>query len=226
MRVSAIVLAAGKGIRLKSRLSKPLVRIKGRPMLIYSLRVLDSQPGIREIIVVGNKSNLKAITAAVKKYKISRVTAVVQGGLRRQDSVSSGLRYVDKDAELVLVHDAARPFINRLLVSRLIKETMRHGAAIYGVAVKSTIKKADGRNFLVRRTISRNNLWEIQTPQVFRRDLILAAYRRFGRQDATDDAMLVEKLGASVRIVEGPCRNIKITTPEDLLIANAIAKRG
>ena len=225
MRVSAIVLAAGRGRRLKSRLSKPLARINAKPILIYSLEVLSRQSGIREIIVVANKNNLRAITTLVKKYRIPKVAAVILGGSRRQDSVANGLKCLDKNTDLVLIHDAARPFIKRCLVSRLIKEAGRHGAAIAGVRVKSTIKQAGIRNFLVEKTVSRQGLWEIQTPEVFRRDLILEAYRRFGSQDVTDDAMLVEKLrGSKVKIVEGSCRNIKITTPEDLRIAAAICK--
>ncbi len=226
MRVSAIVLAAGKGLRFKSRVSKPLAKINARPLIIYSLAVLSRQAGVKEIIVVANRNNLNGISAAVKKYKIPRVSAIIQGGLRRQDSVANGLRHIAKDTDLVLIHDAVRPFIDGKLVARLFKQALRYGAAIAGVAVNSTIKKAGRRNLLVERTVCREGLWEIQTPQVFRRDLILAAYRRFGREDATDDAGLVEKLGAKVKIVKGSYRNIKITAPEDLAVAAAIAAAG
>jgi len=225
MRVSAIVLAAGKGKRFKSRISKPLAKIQARPMLVYSLKVLSAHPEIKEIIVAANKNNLKAVVALIKEYRILKVAAVVLGGLRRQDSVACGLRCLHKDTKLVLIHDAARPFIDKRLVSHLIKEAGHWGAAIAGVALKSTLKKA-GRDFLVEKTVSRQGLWEIQTPQVFRRDLILKAYSRFGQEDVTDDAMLIEKLGGRVRLVEGSCRNIKITAPEDLEIAAAIAGKG
>ncbi|MFA4984458.1 MAG: 2-C-methyl-D-erythritol 4-phosphate cytidylyltransferase [Candidatus Omnitrophota bacterium] len=223
MRVSAIVLAAGRGLRLKTRLSKPLVRIKDKPVIIYSLEALISHPGVDEIIVVANRGNLRAITALIKKYRLAKIRTVTLGGARRQDSVSSGLRCLGKNTDLVLIHDAARPFLEKCFISRLIREAAKYGASILGIPVKSTLKKTSGSSRLVERTVSRQGLWEIQTPQVFRRDLLLESFSRFGREDVTDDAMLAEKLGVKIKIVEGSSRNIKITSPEDIRIAAAIA---
>ena len=228
--VSAIVVAAGKGERLKSKIPKPLFKINKKPVIIYSLEALNKCSFIKEIIIVGNSQNIRGITRVIKEYRIDKALWIVKGGLRRQDSVKNGLGIIDNQSEMVLIHDAARPFIDVKSVSAVIAEAKRSGAAILGVPVKATVKelRAEGSGLrakhIVKRTLDRNRLWEIQTPQVFRKDLILKAYNRFGDIDVTDDAMLVEKLGAKVSIVPGLYKNIKITTPEDLLIAQAILK--
>lgn len=227
MFTSAIVVAAGSGVRLGGRVPKAMVAINSRPAVIYSLDVLSRHPGIREIILVVNSTMLLPVSSAIKKYRIKRIKSVVLGGARRQDSVLNGLRAVAVDSQLVLVHDAARPFINKAMVSALIKEAKKSQAAIAAVPVKNTVKESVVRrsSFVVRRTIDRQNLWEVQTPQVFKKSLLLSAYKRFGKGDVTDDAMLVEKMGRPVKIVPGAYSNIKITTPEDLVIAEAIARR-
>lgn len=235
---TAIVLAAGRGRRFGAKISKALARIKSIPVIIYSLEVLSRCADIKEIIVAVNPSNRKEIQGLIKKYKIAKVSHIVSGGRRRQDSVLNGLSQVDQGSKLVLIHDGVRPFISREVVSLLIKEAAKSGAAILGVPVKVTIKEATTpprhpaspagghitRRVVVKRTLDRKNLWEIQTPQVFRKGLLVKAYKKFGRIDATDDAMLVEKLAARVSIVMGSYDNIKITTPEDLAIAEAIIK--
>jgi 2-C-methyl-D-erythritol 4-phosphate cytidylyltransferase len=136
--------------------------------------------------------------------------------------VANGLKAIGPQADLILIHDAARPFITKGLVSSVIKEARKAGAAIAAVPVKATIKKVKNGS-VVEKTLDRGKLWEIQTPQVFKKDLILKAYKKFKRIPATDDAMLVERLGAKVSVVLGSYSNIKITTPEDLIIAKGIA---
>lgn len=243
MFVSAILLAAGKGERLKSRTPKPLVRLNSRPIIGYSLRVFSAHPEVKEIIVVVNKANSQSIVRNISRYRIKKVTHIVKGGLRRQDSVYNGLRAIDKTSDLILIHDSARPFIDKKMLSRVIREARLWGAAIVGVPLVPTVKKVTpsislgtpfGRTSqghrvtskaFVKETLDRKNLWEVQTPQAFRRDLLLKAYKKFRRFPVTDDAMLVEKLGAKVAIVNGSYANIKITTPEDLVIAGALAKR-
>lgn len=223
MYVTAIVVAAGKGLRLKSKIPKPLVKINSRPVIIYSLSTLSRHPSIKDIIVVANRNNLEDIRGKIRQYRINKVRAVVLGGRLRQDSVFNGLKKIDSRTDLVLIHDAARPFATENLISSLIKTAKAYGAAIAGVPVKATIKKTRGQNKVVEKTIERNALWEIQTPQVFKKELILKAYKKFGNIGVTDDAMLVEKLKRSVRVVLGAYNNIKITSPEDLMIARAIA---
>ncbi len=231
MYVTAIVLAAGKGLRFKSRIPKPLVKINSQPLIIYCLNTLSKHPYVKDIVVVVNPDNFSGILSRIRKYKIGRIKKVVLGGRLRQDSVFNGLKAVDIKSGLVLIHDAARPFIAKNTISRLIKEAGRRGVAIAGVPVKATIKRVTGYGlrvtgkFLVKETIDRNNLWEIQTPQVFKKDLLLRAYKKFGDSEVSDDAALVEKLGVKASIVPGSYNNIKLTTPEDLIIAEAIASR-
>lgn len=219
------MLAAGKGVRLQSKIPKPLARINSKPVIIYSLETLSRYPSVKDIILVVNSKNSKSIIKEVKKRRIKKIEKIIQGGRRRQDSVFNGLKALDNDTHLVLIHDAARPFIDKHTLTALIKTAKNSGAAIAGVPVKATIKRVSGK-FIVRKTIEREGLWEIQTPQVFKKDLILMAYKKFGKQDATDDAMLVERLGEKVSVVLSSYNNIKITTPEDLKLAKVIAKRG
>lgn len=256
MYLSAIVLAAGKGERFsrsnistvrsgiptcvikmiesgKSPVSKLLVKINRKPIIIYSLNILSRHPLVKEIVLVVNALNRGKIVEAVKKYRIPKISRIVEGGVHRQDSVYNGLKAIDKKADLVLIHDAGRPFIDRKAVDSAVKAADKYGAAIVGVPLKSTIKKGtrtpghqDTGSVIVEKTIDRSNLWEIQTPQVFKKDMILKAFQKFAHQYVTDDAMLVEKLGQPVVVVPGSYCNIKITTPEDLIIAEAISKKG
>jgi len=229
--VTAIVLAAGRGLRFKSKITKPLIEIKSSPIIIYCLEIFSRHPYIKDIIVVANSKNLKSIINKIDQYRIGKIRDIVLGGKRRQDSVAKGLKAVDSRTDLVLVHDAARPFIDKEIVSALIKEAKKSGAAIAGVPVKVTVKEATKpqshkatSGAIVKRTLNRNSLWEVQTPQVFKKELILKAYKKFGKREVTDDASLVERLGAKVKIIRGPHYNIKITTPSDLILAEAIAK--
>lgn len=232
MYVSAIVLAAGKGVRFNSRIPKPLVEIDSQPLVIYCLKILSAHPQIKEIIIVTNPLTRGPILKKIGQYGILKVKEVVLGGIRRQDSVNNGLKAVNNSAGLVLIHDGVRPFLNKKMISSVIAEAGRCGAAIAGVPVKATIKKINSRKskspkkeeVIVEKTVNRDNLWEIQTPQVFKKELIVKAYKKFSGKEVTDDAMLVEKLGINVMVVMGSYINIKVTTPEDLVMAEAILK--
>lgn len=226
MGVSAILLAAGESKRLKGKISKVILKLNSCPVIAYSLHVLNGHPQIKEIVVVGNPANVEDLRAILKQNKIHKPSKVILGGKRRQDSVLKGLKAISHKADFVLIHDAARPFITKGLISSVIKEARVAKAAIIGVPVKSTIKRltASGKRQAVKETIDRKNLWEVQTPQVFSRKLILKAYEDFGAHKVTDDAMLVEKSGKRVKMVVGSHYNIKITTPEDLIIAKGIAR--
>ena len=244
MYVTAIVLAAGKGLRFSrpnsftvrggipthkskmvesgiSGVPKPLVEINSKPIIIYCLKIISKHPSIKDIVVVVNAQIRNRIIKAIKRYRISKIIRVVAGGRRRQDSVYQGLGAIDERTDLVLIHDGVRPFITKGIITSVIKKAKDTGAAIVGVPVKATVKEVSSK-FVVKRTLERDNLWEIQTPQVFGKDLILRAYEKSGNADVTDDAMLVEKLGAKVSAVLGSYDNIKITTPEDLRLAEAI----
>jgi len=228
MQAVAIVPAAGLGVRLKSRQSKPLVKIKGIPLIVYTLKALSRHPQIKEIIVAANPLNIRQINSAIKKFRIRKVSKVVLGGATRRISVENALAALAENTELVLVHDAVRPFIRQGTISRVIGRAVRCGAAIVGVPVKATIKKVAALNRtvgIVKETVDRQRLYEIQTPQVFRKDLILKAYKKFGDRGVTDDSALVERLGVKVALVLGSYDNIKITTAEDLQVAEAILSR-
>ncbi|MFH1191422.1 MAG: 2-C-methyl-D-erythritol 4-phosphate cytidylyltransferase [Candidatus Omnitrophota bacterium] len=222
--LSAIIVAAGQGRRLKTAACKPLVKIGKLPAIIYSLSTLDKNPDIDEIIVVVSVKNQRSITRLIKSYSFKKNINFVLGGRRRQDSVYNGLKMVRENSDWVLIHDSARPFIDRATIAKVILAAKKTGAAIVAVKPKATVKFSQ-KNNIVKNTLDRDHLWEAQTPQVFKKELILRAYKKYAQDKVTDDASLVEKLGADVLIVQGKYENIKITTGEDLLFAELIAKR-
>ena len=224
MYVSVIVLAAGKGRRLKSPVSKALVKIGNKDLLLYCLEAFSRHPSIKEIIVAVNTGNRQAILKEIKRFPALKIKCLVLGGKERQDSVKNALGCLAPEAEIVLVHDAARPFVDQGSISRVIIAVKQWGAAIPAVPVKATLKRVSSE-LTVKETIDRSRIWEVQTPQGFRRKIIDQAFKRFGKFPVTDDAMLVERLGKKVKVVMGSYLNIKVTTPEDLLIAGAIAKQ-
>jgi len=238
IRASAVVVAAGSGRRFKSKVPKVLINLGKKPILIYSLLELAGHPQVRDIVVVANAASLEQIKRIIKKYRIKKINSLVLGGERRQDSVLRGLNAVKGNAQLVLIHDAVRPFIGRKEITAVIEEAGKTGAAILAVPVKATIKRVKkniNAESLVERgprvvgaveeTLKRDELWEVQTPQVYKKFLVIQAYARFGGEMATDEASVVEKAGIKVSVVNGSYFNIKITTPEDLIIAEGILKK-
>lgn len=223
--VSAILLAAGEGRRLNSSVSKPLVKIGRHAIVFYSLRTLSKHPGIGQIIAVVNRANRQAIAKIIKNYSFKKIKAIVLGGRRRQDSVYNGLKAISRDSKWVLIHDSARPFVHAGAVTKVIRQAKKYGAAILAVRPKATIKSSRPDN-TVAETFNRDKLWEIQTPQVFEKGLLLKAYKKYSKAKVTDDASLVEKLGKRVKVVKGSYGNIKITTNEDLLFARVISRKA
>ena len=222
--LSAIILAAGKGKRLNNAVPKPLVKIGRNPAIIHSLSSLDKHPDIDEIIIVLSPANQREIFKVIKSRPFKKIKSFVLGGLRRQDSVYNGLKAVNKKSDWVLIHDSARPFIDSKSITKVILAAQKSGAALLAVKPKSTIKFSRKGN-IVTETLNRDKLWEAQTAQVFKKDILLEAYKKYSKSNVTDDASLVEKLGKRVEIVEGDYGNIKITTTEDLLLAGLIIKR-
>lgn len=225
MKIVAVVPAAGKGIRLKKRTPKPLVLLDKYPIIIHTLKALSRSGLINNIVLVVDKDYLSRFKSEVKKNKLNKIKKIVSGGQHRFDSVRNGILSVDSDADLILIHDAVRPFIAQKIIKDSIVAANKIGACVVAVPVKSTIKEVKLSNLLVKKTLDRNVLWEIQTPQVFKRDVILKAYKSNKNRLAFDDTSLVEKLGKDVKIVRGSYENIKITTPEDLLFAKALLKK-
>jgi 2-C-methyl-D-erythritol 4-phosphate cytidylyltransferase len=229
-RVVAVVPAGGTGKRMGADTPKQFLILGGVPMLLHSLRALERAPSVSEVVlVVPKQEQTRALTDVVERYGLKKVLKVVPGGATRQESVHHGLNEVDEDAEIVVVHDAVRAFVTENLIERSVEAARRHGGAIAAVPMKDTPKQV-GADRLIQRTLDRNELWLAQTPQTFRRALIVEAYRKaeIDHVHGTDDAALVERLGHKVAIVEGSWENIKITTPEDMVLAEAIlaARKG
>lgn len=225
MKISAILPAAGLGLRIKSKIAKPLILLDGLSIIIHTLKIFEVHPLINEIILVFNFKDIPELKKLISKSGIKKAKVIVEGGPTRRESVQNGLKHVSVDSELVLIHDGVRPFIEGEVITKAIEAAKKYGAVVVGLPVKSTIKKVKINNLEVESTLKRDELWEIQTPQVFKKDLIMQAYNNSDGIDALDDAFLVERLGHRVTLIEGSCLNIKITTPEDLLLAQAILRQ-
>ena len=213
--ISVIIVAAGESKRMGVGIRKPYLTLKGKPVLRYSIDVFRGIPSVKEIIIAVNPRDTQRTENIIKGLKDIRT---VVGGARRVDSVFNALMATDNQSRIILVHDAARPFVSRRDVLRLINQVRQSGAAILAVPVKDTIKKARMTNdeWRIMETITpRESLWAAQTPQGFRRDWLIRAYQDIG-VNVTDDASLVEMMGLPVRIVRGSEENIKITTKADI----------
>ena len=224
IKVTAIVPSAGRGVRFKSKERKPFAKLNGKPLLSYVLKTLDASPLIKDIVLVTDKYSSEKARLLIKRYGVRKVRHIVGGGRTRLDSVKNGLEYVGSDSSFILIHDGVRPFLDKEIIKKTLNEALKFGASVSAVPVKATIKVA-GRKNLVKYTPSRKSLWEVQTPQVFRKDLILKAYKKVKRGKLfTDDAALLESIGVKVKLVRGNYKNIKITTTEDMNIASALLK--
>lgn len=218
----AVVLAAGQGKRMKSRIQKQFLLIKEKPVLYYTLQAFEKSPLISGIILVTGKEEIEYCRQEiVEKYGFAKVKKIVAGGKERYHSVYEGLKAVE-GAEYVFIHDGARPFVDHAMLERLYGAVKEYGACVAGMPVKDTIKLSDEKGFAAQ-TPERNRVWQVQTPQTFDYPLIRDAYEKLMEEKlegVTDDAMVVESMtDHKVKLVEGSYRNIKITTPEDLEIA-------
>lgn len=221
-KYAAIVLAAGSGKRMNSKVHKQYLIIQDRPVLYYSLKAFEDSAVDEIVLVVGKGEEEFCRKEIVDKYGISKVKAIVEGGKERYHSVFEGLKQT-RDADYVLIHDGARPFVNQDIIRRCMQEVQKYQACVVGMPVKDTIKIADEEGY-AKQTPDRKNVWMIQTPQTFSYALIYEAYEEMLKTEdtaITDDAMVLERIkGKKSKLIEGSYRNIKITTPEDLLIAN------
>ena len=221
-KYAAIVLAAGSGKRMNSQVHKQYLIIQDRPVLYYSLKAFEDSAVDEIVLVVGKGEEEFCRKEIVDKYGISKVKAIVEGGKERYHSVFEGLKQTS-DADYVLIHDGARPFVNQDIIRRCMQEVQKYQACVVGMPVKDTIKIADEEGY-AKQTPDRKNVWLIQTPQTFSYALIYEAYEEMLKTEdtaITDDAMVLERIkGKKSKLIEGSYRNIKITTPEDLLIAN------
>jgi len=214
-----VIVGAGQGRRAGCVVNKIFLKVGGTPLVDYVLEVFARIPGRIETVLVVNSADYGSRVLGEERLRRFGVSKVVTGGRRRSDSVAAGVRAASEGAELILIHDAARPFVSRKKVLEVLKAAQRFGAAILAVPVCDTLKSGKKT---VSATVTREGLWQAQTPQVFRRELILEAIERFGREGGSDDSEMVERLGVRVVIVEGESTNIKVTTPEDVTLAKKL----
>jgi 2-C-methyl-D-erythritol 4-phosphate cytidylyltransferase len=219
-KAAAIIVAAGEGKRMRG-IDKVFAPLLGEPVLVRATRPFQECESIGQIVVVVSGENENHCRRLIAGKEWSKVTDVCLGGKRRQDSVAAGLEML-RNHDWVVVHDGARPLVTVDLIERGLKAAIETGAAVAAVDVTDTIKVAD-KNDIVSQTLPRQNLRAIQTPQVFRLDLLQLAHRQH-YTDVTDDAAMLEKMGHKVKLFTGSYDNIKITTPEDLNIAEVLLR--
>ena len=229
MKCTAIILAAGQGKRMKTKVQKQFLMLQGKPLLYYSLACFQKSDEIQEIVVVTGKESIDYCRSEIiEKYGFTKVKSIAEGGKERYDSVYAGLEACSADTDYVFIHDGARPFVTEDIIKRTKEVAVTYQACIAGMPSKDTVKIIDENN-MVSATPERSRVWSVQTPQVFLYSLIKEAHdtaRSVSMQGITDDAMVVEQYkNTPVHIVEGAYGNIKITTPEDILVAEKILEK-
>lgn len=227
-KTTAVILAAGQGKRMHSNTHKQYLLIKDKPVLYYSLKAFEDSMIDDIVVVVGKGEEKFCEKEMIDKYGFCKIRAIVEGGAERYHSVAYGIRSINWACNYVFIHDGARPFVNNTIIKRAYDEVIQSKACVAAMPVKDTIKIADKDGF-VAETPDRSRVWQIQTPQVFEKDLITSAYEKLLSQEGrllsegitvTDDAMVVEYfMHTPVKLIQGSYENIKITTPEDLKIA-------
>ncbi len=221
--IIAVVPAAGMGKRFGS--NKPFILLNGKPLFIYSLEVFEALESIKEIIPVMKPEDMEIGRRLIEEEGIKKVKKIAPGGKERQDSVYNGLKFIENKNSIVVIHDAVRPIISVEMVENAIRELSGYDGVILAVPPKDTIKES--KKMIVNRTLKRENLWAVQTPQVFPYETIMDAYIKAMKEKyySTDDSSLVEFNGGKVKIVMGSYKNIKITTPEDISIAEIFLRK-
>ena len=230
-RVGAVVLAAGRGKRMQSRVPKQYMELCGKPLIFYAHKAFEDSPQIDEIVLITGPGETEQVRAEiVERFGFYKVSCVAEGGAERYHSVYEGLKCLE-GADYVLIHDGARPLVDEGIISRCVSGAAAWDACVAAMPVKDTIKVADADGFSAD-TPDRSILWGVQTPQAFSYPLIREAYDRLfeaeeNQRGITDDAMVAEKLlGTKVKLVEGAYYNMKVTTPEDILVAAALMEAG
>jgi len=221
---TVLLPAAGSGKRMGANQNKLFLELRNTPILIHTLRVFEKDSNCEQIVLAVKREEKEFIEQLLNEYGISKVGAIVEGGDERQQSVYAALKAVTSKG-MILVHDAARPFIHQEVIQHLVETADSTGAAVAAVRAKDTMKKAE--NGIIQETVNRESLWIIQTPQAFQYDLLEKAERLAEAENflGTDEAMLVERLGEPVHIVESTYDNVKMTTKEDLLYGEAIVNK-
>ncbi|MBI4766629.1 MAG: 2-C-methyl-D-erythritol 4-phosphate cytidylyltransferase [Deltaproteobacteria bacterium] len=227
MKTIALITAAGKGQRMQSSTPKQYLSLGGKPILAQTLQVFEDCSAIDGIYVIVPEEQMDMVQKEiVEKYHFKKVLKVVRGGRVRQYSVWNGLNAISAGCSIVVVHDGVRPLISSRLIARSVDAAQKNGAAVVGVLARDTVKRAAAGKKI--QTLPREEIWLAQTPQTFQFPLLMKSYQKAHREEilGTDDAYLVERLGYPVTLIPGDYSNIKITTPEDLILAEALFPRG
>ena len=220
-----VIVAAGTGSRMNMGINKQFIKLEGKEIIYYTIEKFYKNENIEDIVVVVKEEEAEFFRKEIlDKYNFKNIK-IAYGGRERQDSVYNGLKSLDKNCDIVLIHDGARPFVSDKIINKSIEEARENKAIVVGVPVKDTIKVIDNDNNIVD-TPNRSLLWAVQTPQTFDYNLLIKSYEDAFKDNfyGTDDAMLVERIGYKVKMVEGSYNNIKITTQEDLNLGNQILK--
>ena len=220
---TAIILAAGKSSRMGGSVDKAFLSLVDKPVVAWSLLAFERCAEIDRIVLVVRKEQLLASKAVVRMFGISKIGKIVAGGAKRQESVAAGLAVCDIDTRYVVIHDGARPLVTPDLVAEVVKQVKRSPAVTVGRPMTDTVKFCE-KGQTVTRTVSREGLWAVQTPQAFQMKEFRAAVKALGAKEVTDDCMAVELNGGTVKIVENLKPNVKITTAEDLQLAATLLK--
>lgn len=222
MKADAVIVSAGKGQRFMEEKKKQFFSLGGKPILSRTLDSFEICPLIRSILlVVGEEDMDYCLKEVIEPYAYRKISQIIPGGKRRQDSVKNGIDALPEDTEIVVIHDGVRPFVTREMIEMSVRGAVRFGAVIMAMPVKDTIKMVSSDGTLLE-TLERESLWQAQTPQTFKVPLIREAYLKATEEGftGTDDASLVERLGVKVHLLPGSYTNIKITTQEDWMLAN------
>lgn len=224
MGVTAIIAAGGRGTRMGAAKNKVFLELAGKEVIARTIEVFENNSLISDIVIVTGKDDIEECNRLIKKYGYKKIITVTEGGSTRRRSVYNGLKHAKQ--ELIAVHDAARALVTDEIISEAIKAAEKYGAAAPGVLCKDTLKKADSSGF-IENTLDRSLVYQIQTPQVFKREVIISAHEAAEEFEATDDCALAERMGVKIKITAGSYENIKLTTPEDMIIGeNILKKRG
>ncbi len=220
---TAIVVAGGTGTRMGSEVPKQFIEVSGKPIIAYTLNALSKCADIRDIIIVTLPEYIVYCKDVVDTFNFCKVKKIVCGGESRSRSVFNGLKEVTADCDIVAIHDGVRPLIDEDTISSCIRAASEYGCAAVGVKMKDTIKVCDNNGF-IEGTADREKLWMIQTPQVFKKDIIYSLHKEADVNGVsyTDDCILAESRGYKIKIVEGKYENIKITTPQDIFIMKGL----
>ena len=222
---SAIIVAGGKSERMGPDVDKAFLSLGAKPVLVYSLLAFEKCPDVDEVVLVVRKERIEAARCAVQMFGCKKVIKIIAGGNQRQQSVANGLAEISAESVVVAVHDGARPCVTIDLISETIKSAAQYGSGVAAVKITDTVKEVD-KGMIIAQTIDRTKLWQVQTPQAFKVDLLRKAFDMVVKKKIkiTDEASSVELISDNVRLVQSSSSNIKITSPDDLVLAAAVMR--